>query len=1081
MGREDSAEQVTREFTGQIHQSDHSSGYSAATQGVHELSATWRDPDTKCGGGITLAPAPPLKVSLDDGLSGEDPPIADDDKDKAFDAPLPPAPETVELEWHKEVEAPAWHDASVVPTAVKTNPQERNCTTTKSSVTTARSSDKSGTGKDHSADGSLSSWWSSEKSEHVDECRERVKAVAVIILVACVWVAVLFMLKRSQRQWEKTQAPNCGVLSNLELNKRNTCDECGSGTNFLPVFGEYEKSWPKPALVALYFFSLIWMFLGMGLVCDQFMAAIEEITSTEHVVWKEVTGGARHKFHVKVWNPTVANLTLMALGSSAPEILLSATELMGNRYFAGKLGPSTIVGSAAFNLIVISAVCVSAIPAPFTTKVEETGVFMVTTTFSIFAYIWLLAIILVITPDRVDVIEGIITLVFFPIFVCYAFMVDKGWCRWCNCRRKIGALAQKASAFGGNPRGSFSADGSRATAASWSMSSFGVLLHDEAMHLVGRELRRKGTGEVSKSQLRRQHTGKLTGSQKKPIIRDKSFSGLGSNSKDVAQSYDSSVSPDSKCSDPVIIGFQQPKYIVMECAPLLQLKVVTSAPCQSVVHVKYRTIPGTAEANKRYKHTEGFLAFGPGSRQRTFEIPIIHDEQWDHTEEFYVELLDLQIKKDTGIQSSGRSSVVFSNRASTTRLGNTKATIMVVNPDEPGGVLGFPVDEVQVSEGSNILLHVARKESACGRITCRYETVDGTAIADSDYVPAKGVLTFEPGERHKSISIEIKDSKELSKWEKEEIFYVKLTDATGGAVFDRHTEGGVEYSRCDICIAADKASRSVRMIRVISPNVDQWRKALVLWRAQVIEAIYCCGSAKEQAEAGLADWIFHVIALFWKLIFIFVPPPSLLGGWACFFSALFMIGIVTAVTGDVASLLGCCMTIPDNATAISLVALGTSLPDTFASRTAAQQDATADNAIGNITGSNSVNVFLGIGISWTIGALYWRKHGVTTEWLDWVHDDQSYRERYWPDHPQGGFIVPAGALSFTVSVYIICAAICLTLLCWRRAMYGGELGGPAFAQKRDAIFLVCLWVVYIALSVVGEYVLPKCDNGTPFC
>lgn len=29
---------------------------------------------------------------------------------------------------------------------------------------------------------------------------------------------------------------------------------------------------------------------------------------------------------VAVWNPTVANLTLMALGSSAPEILLSCIE-----------------------------------------------------------------------------------------------------------------------------------------------------------------------------------------------------------------------------------------------------------------------------------------------------------------------------------------------------------------------------------------------------------------------------------------------------------------------------------------------------------------------------------------------------------------------------------------------------------------------------------------------------------------------------------------------------------------------------------------------------------------------------------
>lgn len=69
---------------------------------------------------------------------------------------------------------------------------------------------------------------------------------------------------------------------------------------------------------------------------------------------------------VAIWNPTVANLTLMALGSSAPEILLSVIETMNNLIageIPGELGPSTIVGSAAFNLLVISGVCVVAVRA----------------------------------------------------------------------------------------------------------------------------------------------------------------------------------------------------------------------------------------------------------------------------------------------------------------------------------------------------------------------------------------------------------------------------------------------------------------------------------------------------------------------------------------------------------------------------------------------------------------------------------------------------------------------------------------------------------------------------------------------
>lgn len=56
--------------------------------------------------------------------------------------------------------------------------------------------------------------------------------------------------------------------------------------------------------------------------------------------------------------------------------------------------------------------------------------------------------------------------------------------------------------------------------------------------------------------------------------------------------------------------------------------------------------------------------------------------------------------------------------------------------------------------------------------------------------------------------------------------------------------------------------------------------------------------------------------------------------------------------------------------AITFVALGTSLPDTFASKTAAVQEKYADNAVGNVTGSNSVNVFLGLGLPWLIASIY---------------------------------------------------------------------------------------------------------------
>lgn len=108
----------------------------------------------------------------------------------------------------------------------------------------------------------------------------------------------------------------------------------------------------------VYFLVLAYLFIGVSIVSDRFMAAIEVITSKEKEVKVRKKNGETQIVVVRVWNETVANLTLMALGSSAPEILLSIIEIVGKNFNAGDLGPGTIVGSAAYNLFVIIAICV---------------------------------------------------------------------------------------------------------------------------------------------------------------------------------------------------------------------------------------------------------------------------------------------------------------------------------------------------------------------------------------------------------------------------------------------------------------------------------------------------------------------------------------------------------------------------------------------------------------------------------------------------------------------------------------------------------------------------------------------------
>jgi solute carrier family 8 (sodium/calcium exchanger) len=198
----------------------------------------------------------------------------------------------------------------------------------------------------------------------------------------------------------------------------------------------------------------------------------------------------------------------------------------------------------------------------------------------------------------------------------------------------------------------------------------------------------------------------------------------------------------------------------------------------------------------------------------------------------------------------------------------------------------------------------------------------------------------------------------------------------------------------------------------------------------------------------------HFACIGWKLLFAIVPPPHYAGGWACFGGALSMIGVCTYVVGDFANLFGCVLYIKTSVTAISFVALGTSLPDTFASMTAAVQDVNADPALGNVTGSNAVNVFLGLGLPWLIATYY---------------DGQFFKnEKYNPDN-NPGYYVPAGALGFSVILFTCLAVTCILFLVGRRYVVGGELGGPQPGRNLSCAFLVTLWVIYLTLSTLQAY------------
>ena len=189
-----------------------------------------------------------------------------------------------------------------------------------------------------------------------------------------------------------------------------------------------------------------------------------------------------------------------------------------------------------------------------------------------------------------------------------------------------------------------------------------------------------------------------------------------------------------------------------------------SAASGLAVTVAYRTVDGTAVAGLDYKSASGELRFEPGETTQTVSVETLEDELSEDAERFTVEL--------------------------SAALGATVADGVgegTISDDDDAPELS--IDDVPaVSEGETAEFTVRLSEASGRAVTVSYRTVDGTAVAGSDYKSASGELRFEPGETTQTVSVETLED-ELS--EDAERFTVELSAALGATVADGVGEGTI--------------------------------------------------------------------------------------------------------------------------------------------------------------------------------------------------------------------------------------------------------------------------------------------------
>ena len=635
-------------------------------------------------------------------------------------------------------------------------------------------------------------------------------------------------------------------------------------------------------------------------------------------------GKQKYYIDTPVWNATVANLTLMALGSSAPEILLSVIGTLKDiEAEPPELGPSTIVGSAAFNLLVISGVSILAVGEE-PKKVNDVGVFAVTSIASLFAYIWLYLTLSTISPNYISVMEAWLTLIYFFLLIILAYAADRinGHIQSkkksqedqerenleTEIKIKKNRLRQIARERGENIVIEIAQNIHNAET-----EAVPEILQREIKNLYKEILQVKDLGTCDISEL-------LKAIQPDSLLERFAFRKAGGNNKEFIKLKGSRGQINHEVGQleegNELIGFKCLHYSVTESNGTVEVTIIKKVTNQELTF-GYRTVADTAVPEKDYTHTNKVVTMKKRDAELKIYIPIVNDEEWNPDMDFFIELYD-----PAGTEENGEPPKYFGM--------DTKCKVTILDEDFPGS-LGFDITDVRVSKGSKkVELTVVRQDGADGTIHCMIGTealsehqAANNAIEFEDYLPMYEKITFMHGETEKTITITLVDENIPNIQEKE------IGDNQVGEEGELNNESDEECDRI-FKVKLEKpepsevkiTKKNVCMVTIVQQEdhdkAEEDRQKLIefymsqqdpTWAQQFKNAVMLGPQFDEDnlilEEVDAWEAFCHFTSIGWKVFLAIIPPTSIWGGKACFFSALAMIGVITGIVGEIATVLGC--------------------------------------------------------------------------------------------------------------------------------------------------------------------------------
>jgi large repetitive protein len=166
----------------------------------------------------------------------------------------------------------------------------------------------------------------------------------------------------------------------------------------------------------------------------------------------------------------------------------------------------------------------------------------------------------------------------------------------------------------------------------------------------------------------------------------------------------------------------------------MKFAVTLSEVNASPVSVQFATVQKSADADLDYLSSSGTLTFAPGETSKTIVIKIKNDKLCETAEGFQVQL----------------SSPVNAD------LGTSMGAGFIKDNDPAPKLVVKDLRVVEGNSGTSAANFLLKLSAPTGKlIQVDYTTVDGSALAGTDYETTAGMFMFNPGESKRTITVPI--------------------------------------------------------------------------------------------------------------------------------------------------------------------------------------------------------------------------------------------------------------------------------------------------------------------------------------